>query len=38
MPPNTQATVDELFLGYTEVGEGMLLELKAHTPRPERHG
>ena len=29
------ATVDELFLGYTEVGEGMLLELKAHTPRPE---
>lgn len=29
------ATADELFLGYTEVGEGMLLELKAHTPRPE---
>lgn len=29
------ATVDELFLGYTEVGEGMLAELKAHTPRPE---
>lgn len=29
------ATADALFLGYTEVGEGMLLELKAHTPRPE---
>lgn len=28
-------TVDALFDGYTEVGEGMLLELKAHTPRPE---
>ena len=29
------ATADALFLGYTQVGEGMLLELKAHTPRPE---
>ena len=29
------AAVDEMFLGYTEVGEGMLHELKAHTPRPE---
>ena len=29
------ATVDALFEGYTAVGEGMLLELKAHTPRPE---
>jgi thymidylate synthase ThyX len=29
------ATVDALFDGYTEVGEGMLVELKAHTPRPE---
>ncbi len=29
------ATADALFLGYTEVGEGMLMELKAHTPRPE---
>ena len=28
-------TVDALFDGYTEVGDGMLLELKAHTPRPE---
>ncbi|MGI4853712.1 MAG: FAD-dependent thymidylate synthase [Janthinobacterium lividum] len=28
-------TIDALFDGYTEVGEGMLLELKAHTPRPE---
>ncbi len=28
------ATVDALFTGYTEVGEGMLAELKAHTPRP----
>lgn len=28
------ATVDALFDGYIEMGEGMLLELKAHTPRP----
>jgi thymidylate synthase ThyX len=28
-------TVDALFDGYTEIGEGMLAELKAHTPRPE---
>lgn len=28
-------TVAALLDGYTEVGEGMLLELKAHTPRPE---
>ena len=27
--------VDDLFDGYSEIGEGMLLELKAHTPRPE---
>lgn len=27
--------VDSLFDGYAEVGEGMLAELKAHTPRPE---
>ncbi|AFL90027.1 alternative thymidylate synthase [Terriglobus roseus DSM 18391] len=27
--------VDALFDGYTEVGEGMLAELKAHTARPE---
>ena len=29
------ATLDALFDGYTEIGEGMLTELKAHTPRPE---
>ncbi len=28
------ATIDALFAGYTQVGEGMLAELKAHTPRP----
>ena len=28
------ATMDALFDGYTAVGEGMLLELKQHTPRP----
>ena len=37
-PPGQAAeytsTVDALFDGYTEVGEGMLLELKAHTPKP----
>lgn len=27
--------IDDLFEGYSEVGEGMLTELKAHTPRPE---
>jgi thymidylate synthase ThyX len=27
--------VTSLFDGYSEVGEGMLTELKAHTPRPE---
>jgi thymidylate synthase ThyX len=30
-----KAIVDDLFVGYGEVGEGMLVELKAHTPRPE---
>lgn len=28
------ATMDALFDGYTAVGEGMLQELKVHTPRP----
>ncbi len=28
------STINALFAGYTEVGEGMLAELKAHTPRP----
>ena len=27
--------VDDLFAGYSQVGEGMLADLKAHTPRPE---
>ncbi|SEC16871.1 FAD-dependent thymidylate synthase [Terriglobus roseus] len=27
--------VDSMFDGYTDIGEGMLAELKAHTPRPE---
>jgi len=30
------STIDALFNGYTDVGEGMLAELKAHTPRPEQ--
>lgn len=28
-------TIESLFDGYTEIGEGMLTELKAHSPRPE---
>jgi thymidylate synthase ThyX len=28
-------TIESLFDGYTEIGEGMLTELKAHAPRPE---
>ncbi len=28
------STIDALFAGYSEVGEGMLAELKTHTPRP----
>ncbi|MEK6398379.1 MAG: FAD-dependent thymidylate synthase [Terriglobus sp.] len=28
-------TIETLFDGYTEIGEGMLTELKAHSPRPE---
>jgi len=27
--------IESLFDGYTEIGEGMLTELKAHAPRPE---
>ncbi len=29
------AVVDDLFAGYVDVGEGMLTELKQHTPQPE---